>query len=174
MNRRLILVGSVAFVVGILVGGYLFSESQPRSFLALRECGGSCYRLEDVLGLLASVGIQRTPELIPRVTKETDRCIAVAYPFDRSRYHMVIFPKKDIRNIADITEADQPYLMDCFEVIRALVVENGLRDYRVYTNGPGEQEVTYLHFHLEATRGRSRGAGDSGAASRELTEKNPR
>ncbi len=150
MNRRLILVGSVAFGVGILVGGYLFSESQPRSFLALPECGASCYRPEDLLGLLASVGSQLAPALLPRVAKETDRCIAIAHPFDRWRYHMVIFPKKDIKDIADVTEADQPYVMDCLRVIHALVVEHGLRGYWVYTNGPGAQGVTYLHFHLEA------------------------
>jgi hypothetical protein len=48
-TRRLILVGGVVFVMGVIVGGYLFSESQPRSFLALRECGASCYHPTDVL-----------------------------------------------------------------------------------------------------------------------------
>jgi hypothetical protein len=28
------------------------------------------------------------------------------------------------------------------------VAENNLRAYRVITNGPGRQAVTYLHFHL--------------------------
>lgn len=150
MTRRLILVGGVAFVVGVLGGGYLFSDSQPRSFLALRDCGASCYQPNDVAGLLASVGIQRAAALIPGVAKETDRCLAIRHPFDHKRYHMVIFPKKDIKDIADVTAADQPYLMDCLGVIRALIVENGLRRYRVSTNGPAAQDITYLHFHLEA------------------------
>jgi hypothetical protein len=149
MTRRLILVGGVAFVVGVLVGGYLFSASQPRSFLALRECGASCYQPNDVAGLLASVGLQRAAALIPGVTKETDRCLAIRHPFARAHYHMVIFPKKDTEDIADVTDADQPVLMDCLRVIRALIVENGLRRYRVYTNGPARQDATYLHLHLE-------------------------
>ena len=150
MKRRLILVGSVAFVMGVIVGGYIFVDAQPRSFLALRECGSSCYRPNDLAGLLASVGIRHASAFIPRVAKETDRCIAIPYPLNKRDYHMVIFPKKDIKNISDVTVVDQPYVMDCLGVIRALIVENALRRYRVYTNGPAEQDVAYLHFHLEA------------------------
>jgi len=43
-------------------------------------------------------------------------------------YHMVIFPKKDIKNLSDATVADQPYVMDCLGVIRALIVENAYAD----------------------------------------------
>lgn len=152
MRRRVILVGCVAFVVGLIVGGYLFVDSRPRSFLAVKGCDSSCYRPSDLVGLLASAGIQRAPDFIPRVVKETDQCLAITHPLDRKRYHVVIFPKKDIKNIGDVAVDDQPYIMDCLAVIRALVVENGLRKYQVYTNGPGAQDVTYLHFHLAADR----------------------
>jgi len=138
------------FSIGVVTGGYLFSDSRPRSFLNLSQCGSSCYRPNDLAGLVASVGIQRAPGLIPTVVKETDRCIAIRHPFPQSRYHFVVFPKKDIKNISDVTPDDQPYIMGCIDVIRALVVENNLKHYRVFTNGPGTQDVTYLHFHLAA------------------------
>lgn len=60
----------------------------------------------------------------------------------------MFFPKRDIKNIADITADDQPYVFACFSLIRSMVDENRLRDYRVFTNGPGVQDITYLHFHL--------------------------
>jgi diadenosine tetraphosphate (Ap4A) HIT family hydrolase len=132
-----------------MAGGYLFANTQPRSFLALADCGGNCYRLNDIAGLLAAAGIQRADVAIqPLVAKETDRCIAIRHPFAYRDSHFVIFPKKDIKDIADIAVDDQPYILDCLGLIRALVREKGLHDYRVYTNGPGEQDVRYLHFHL--------------------------
>lgn len=37
-----------------------------------------------------------------------------------------------------------------FEHIRWLVQQKSLSRYRVETNGPGRQHVTYLHFHVVA------------------------
>jgi hypothetical protein len=151
MNRRLLLALSAAFGAGVIVGGYLFAQSQPRSFLALRDCKGSCYHAEELTGLLASAGVQRVPQLIPNVVRETDRCIAMRFPFakqTRDHFHYVIFPKKDIKSIADIAIEDQPYIWDCIAVMRSIIQDEGLRHYRVTTNGPGYQQVGYLHFHI--------------------------
>ncbi|HTT13260.1 MAG TPA: HIT domain-containing protein [Burkholderiaceae bacterium] len=142
-----VLIPALTFAAGVAAGGYLFSNSQPRSFLALTDCV-ACYRPNDLAGLLVSAGIQRAPYLVPHVVMESDRCIAIEHPFPRTRTHFVVFPKKDIRNIADIAQGDEPYVLDCLGMIRALVLEHGLRNYRVVTNGPDLQDVTYLHFHL--------------------------
>jgi diadenosine tetraphosphate (Ap4A) HIT family hydrolase len=149
MLRSRIIIGVLIFLAGVTTGGYLFSDSQPRSFLAVTNCS-ACYRPNDLAGLLVSAGIQRTPRALPRIVKETDRCLAIEHPFSKTRTHFVVFPKKDIRNIADISLDDQPYVLDCLAVIRALVNENGLRNYLVESNGPDLQDITYLHFHLVA------------------------
>jgi histidine triad (HIT) family protein len=149
MQRSMIWVALIAFSAGIVVGGYLFSASQPRSFLALRQCD-HCYKPNDLAGLVTSVGIQRAEAALPLVEKETDRCLAIRHPRPGARLHFVVFPKKDIKSIADIAVDDERYVLDCVGLIRALVTENGLRNYRVLTNGPGFQGVTYLHFHLLA------------------------
>jgi histidine triad (HIT) family protein len=147
--RRALLVGALAFAAGVVAGGYLFSSSQPRSFLALSQCDG-CYQPKDLAGLLASVGVQRAHAALPHVVKETDRCLAIEHPFPQARLHFVVFPKKDVKSIADVSVDDERHVLDCLGVIRALVTERGLRNYRVVTNGPGLQTVTYLHFHLLA------------------------
>jgi diadenosine tetraphosphate (Ap4A) HIT family hydrolase len=103
--------------------------------------------------LLASAGIQRGAAAFPLAVKETDRCIAIEHPFRKTKFHFIVFPKKDIKNIADVAIDDQQHILDCLAIIRALVVENGLRSYRVETNGPGLQHVTYLHFHLVSSDG---------------------
>jgi hypothetical protein len=53
-----ILLPTLALLGGVGLGGYLFSDSQPRSFLALSNCV-SYYRPNDLAGLLASAGIQK-------------------------------------------------------------------------------------------------------------------
>jgi len=162
MLRSRLFLASFALLAGIGLGGYLFSDSRPRSFLALSNCN-SCYRPNDLAGLLASAGIQRATAALPFVVKETDRCIAIEHPFRKAKFHFVIFPKKDIKDIADVSVDDQQYVLDCLAVIRALVVEKGLRSYRVETNGRGLQDVTYLHFHLVSSDGHAqpRAAADA-------------
>lgn len=151
MKTRSLPATALIFAMGVLIGGYLFAKSQPRAFLALKDCNGACLHAEQVTGLVASVGVLRFPRLIPYIVKETDHCAAMRAPYasqDQSHFHYVIFPKKDIKDIADIAIEDQPYIWDCIGLMRALIVEQGLRNYRVTTNGPGFQDVGYLHFHI--------------------------
>ncbi len=125
-------------------------NTQPRAWLNLASCADRCYRASDIAGLLFSAGIVNAPGWVPRVIRESDKCIAIPYPKAGHHLHLVFFPKRDIRDIADLTADDQPYVMDCFAVIRSVVNEQGLTDYRVYTNGPKEQDISRLHFHLVA------------------------
>jgi histidine triad (HIT) family protein len=140
----------LALLMGVVIGGYLFSDTQPRSFLALHKCQDTCSQPKKLVGLLTSVGIQKLPALIPSVVAETEKTVVVEHPAPEARIHYLIFPKKDIKNIADVTESDGEYLVDAFRVVREIVREKNLVKYRVVTNGPGYQGVTYLHFHLIA------------------------
>ena len=144
---KIILLVLISICVGILIGGYLFSQSQPRSFLAINRCQ-NCLTHEDLLGLIASVGIQKFPSLMPFVVFQTDKTVVIKVPFSSHRIHYVIIPKKDIKNIGEISEADAPYLTDAFYVARWMIEREKLSKYTLYTNGPGSQDVTYLHFHL--------------------------
>jgi Scavenger mRNA decapping enzyme C-term binding len=134
--------------LGVVLGGYLFTGVQPRSFLALPGCGSACYRPNDLAGLLVSIGVRRTPGLLPGVVKETERCLTIRHPFPENRVHFVVFPKRDIKDIGSFGVEDAPFLVECLAHIQALVNEHKLRAYRLTTNGPGRQDVTYLHFHL--------------------------
>jgi histidine triad (HIT) family protein len=147
---RLILVILVALSIGITLGGYLFSDTQPRSFLAFNKCERTCFQLNDLMGLLTSVGIQKFPALLPSVVKETDRTVVVEHPAPEARIHYIVVPKRDIKNIGELSDADRESLIDAFAVVREIVKEKSLVNYRVTTNGPGYQGVTYLHFHLTA------------------------
>jgi histidine triad (HIT) family protein len=139
-----------ALVIGVMLGGYLFADTRPRSFLALNKCEGTCFQANELLGLLTSVGIQRFPALVPSVVKETDKTIVIEHPSPQARIHYLVIPKRDVKNIGELSDADSEYLIDVFKVVREIVEEKNLRDYRLATNGPGYQGLTYLHFHLTA------------------------
>jgi hypothetical protein len=139
----------VSVIIGIIIGGYLFAQSQPRSFLSINRCQ-NCLSRADLLGLIASVGIQKFPGLIPSVVLETDRTVVVKHPFPLERIHYLIIPKKDIKDIGEISEANAQYLIDAYFVVRRIIEEKKLSKYQLFTNGPGFQDMTYLHFQLIA------------------------
>jgi hypothetical protein len=143
----LLLFGLGCLSLGIVIGGYLFSETQRRSFLTLHDCD-HCYSRRDLYGLLLSAGIQKTPGLIPAVVFETDKSIVVLNPLESRFTDYLIFPKRDIRHIGDIAAEDLPYLYDAFLAARRLIAEKKLNRFRMWTNGPDFQDVRYLHFHV--------------------------
>lgn len=139
----------VTFIAGIVVGGFLFSDSKPRSLLNIFECS-NCLNRNEMAGLLASVIVQKTPRLIPNVIAETDKTIVFEHPRPKHRIHYMFVPKKDIKNIGELTNEDTEYIIDLFSTIVVLVNKYEIKNYSLWTNGPEKQDVTYLHFHLGA------------------------
>ncbi len=146
-KRKIIAWSIICLIAGVVVGGYLFSDTQPRSFLALNRCHTQCWKLKDLAGLISSVGIQKAPGILPAVY-ETDHIVVINYPAPTTPFHQVILLKKDIRDVSDITADDLPYLADVFAYISKAVEQYHLVNYKVVTNGAGLQQMTYLHFHL--------------------------
>lgn len=149
-KARVIVLMLTALVIGVVLGGYLFSDTRPRSFLALNKCEGTCLQAKELLGLLTSVGVQKFGALAPSVVKETEKTLVIEHPSPQARLHYLVIPKRDIKNIGELSDADGEYLLDAFKSVREIVRENNLTNYRLITNGPGYQGVTYLHFHLMA------------------------
>src|SRR5512139_2480793 len=100
-NFKIVSLSIISMCVGVFVGGYLFSQSQPRSLLAIGHCQ-NCFTHEDLLGLIASVGIQKFSGVTPFKICETDKTIAIKYPFSSGRARFVVVPKKDIKNIGEV------------------------------------------------------------------------
>lgn len=146
-NNKIFLFCFGALCAGIVIGGYIFSKSQPRSFLAINHCE-QCLGHEDLLGLIASVGIQKVPGLMPFKVCETEKTIAFKNPFAPERVHYIIVPKKDIKDVGEISDSNKDYFLDALLVARWIIEKQKLTKYRIYTNGPGAQDVTYLHLHL--------------------------
>lgn len=106
---------------------------------------------KDISGLIGSAGIRLFSghlDVLPLVALETDRTLVLSISSSKTKVHYVLVPKKDILDAGQIDEADLPYLLDIFTTAGRLIEENKLKDYQIYTNGPGKQTVRYLHFHL--------------------------
>src|SRR5688500_16605746 len=148
--RRTILLPAAALLAGFAAGAYLFSDTQRRPAMSFQSCGRGCFNSKQVLGLLGSVGMTKLPDLIPSAVLETDKTLVVRHPFPKSRVHYVAIPKKDIKDLGDLSAGDEEYLADIFAVLQELVRREGLTRYQVITNGPEKQDVAYIHFHLTA------------------------
>jgi histidine triad (HIT) family protein len=149
----------IATIVFSVAGGFLFGAASihrpiPTAPVELPPAR-SPWNPKDVMGLIGSVGIRALAgrlETLPLVVLETDRTFALTVSTAKTKFHYVLVPKKDIRDISEISAEDEPYLTDLFLTARQLVEKEGLHDYRIYTNGPGRQSVGYLHFHLVGKR----------------------
>lgn len=147
-KTKFIILSLIPLSLGILIGGYVFRDTQPRSFLAIDECNSTCLNPNELLGLLASAGIQNTNGLIPSVVKETDKTIIIKHPFPQAPIHYLVLPKKDIKDIGSLTEEDTEYMTDMIMTLSAIIREEQLTNYKVVTNGPDVQLMRYMHFHL--------------------------
>lgn len=150
MNAKSVLLFVLPLLLGIGIGAYLFIDVRARPFTPLPHCTQHCLSAKEIGGLLVSIGIQKTPALMPGVVLETDRVIALTSPEPLATVDYLILPKKDILDLGDLSPEDSVYIAESFEVIAELIRSQHLTNYRVITNGPGFQQVHYLHFHLLA------------------------
>ena len=66
--------------------------------------------------------------------------------------HLLIVPKKHIRSVNDLTEADKPILSEMMMMGKEMAVQQGVAQsgYRVFVNVErgGGQVIFHLHMHL--------------------------
>ena len=144
----------LTFLIGFLLGAAAIHRPIPHAPVELPPARDP-WKPEDVLGLIGSLGIRTLAghlESIPSVVVETDRTFALALPARGNRAHYVLVPKKDIRDIGQVSAEDQAYLTDVFLTARQLAEKEGLKGYRLYTNAGSLQTVAYLHFHMVGAR----------------------
>ena len=143
----------LTLLLGCLLGAWLFHDVQPRALWIRTPQGRGLPHLsrKDVLGLLASAGIQHAPGAIPWIAARDARCLVVRLPQPGLLRHYVAFPQRDILDIADLARPENAAdAADCIRLLGEIIRDQGYPDYRVYTNGPDQQDVRYLHFHLIA------------------------
>jgi histidine triad (HIT) family protein len=81
---------------------------------------------------------------------ETERAIAFEHPKPYWESHILIVPKRSIKNLSTASQEDFEYIKECLTVAQRVVLMKGWNDsdYTIVTNGGSRQEVSQLHFHL--------------------------
>ena len=125
-------------------------DTRPRSLLSLPSCQ-NCFNPNEITGLLAAGLLQNHSSLTPNVEYETDLAIAIRNPLPQAKFHFVIFPKRDIKNLGDLGETERSFIAECAAIAAKLIEQHKLSSYRYWTNGPQAQLIGYLHFHLAGT-----------------------
>jgi diadenosine tetraphosphate (Ap4A) HIT family hydrolase len=76
--------------------------------------------------------------------------IAFEHPKPCWEHHILIAPKRSIKNLTIASQEDFEYVKECLSVAQKVVLMKGWDDsnYKIVTNGGSRQEVAQLHFHL--------------------------
>jgi histidine triad (HIT) family protein len=90
-------------------------------------------------------------ELLPvNLISETPSLICFYHPQPAYPVHILLVPKKDIRDLSQLNPMQDEFLADMFSTVRTLIEELDLerKGYRLIVNGGEYQEFPQLHFHL--------------------------
>lgn len=90
-------------------------------------------------------------ELPAEIVFENERMIAIKDIHPLARVHILIIPKKEIKNLQSIEEEDIPLIGEAAFVAKKLAEEFDIADgYRFLTNNGSQagQTIFHLHFHL--------------------------
>ena len=101
--------------------------------------------------LIVGIAFGKFNKLLPvKRVYENDFVLAFWHPKPYWQKHIIVVPKKAIKDLQSMKEEDNKYISEVFKAIQKIVVEQGWdkEDYTVITNGGSRQEVKQLHFHL--------------------------
>ena len=90
-------------------------------------------------------------EIPAEIVHETENVLAFRDISPQAPVHILIIPKKPIKNLQALTEGDFPLLGEVVKVAQQLAIEHNIEEgYRLLTNSGEEagQSVFHLHFHL--------------------------
>ena len=95
--------------------------------------------------------LENMSELLPvNKISETRSLICFFHPQPSYPVHILLVPKKDIRDLSLLDPMEDEFLTDLFSTVRTLIKEMDLekKGYRLIVNGGEYQEFPQLHFHL--------------------------
>ncbi len=90
-------------------------------------------------------------EIPSEIVFENDRIIAIKDINPVAPVHVLILPKKPIKDLQSIESEDLGLIQEIVSVAKEIATQNGISDgYRLITNnGPlAGQTIFHLHFHL--------------------------
>lgn len=90
-------------------------------------------------------------EIPATIVFENEKIIAIKDIAPKAPIHLLIIPKKAIKDLQSVEESDLPLIGECVKVAQKLAEEFGIEEgYRFLANCGSDagQTVFHLHFHL--------------------------
>ncbi len=103
--------------------------------------------------LIVGIAFGKFSKLLPvKRVKETSKVIAFWHPKPFWEKHILIIPKRQIKDLVSLRDGDREYIFEVFAVAGEIVKELGWEKdgYSLLVNGGNRQEVNQLHFHLNS------------------------
>ena len=72
----------------------------------------------------------------------------INHPSPQARIHYLVIPKKDIKNIAEMSDADGEYLLDALKVAGVIIRENNADELSAHNQRPGLSRSNLSPFSL--------------------------
>ncbi|MCP4873269.1 MAG: histidine triad nucleotide-binding protein [Proteobacteria bacterium] len=96
-------------------------------------------------------------EIPADLVHEDDQCIAFRDINPQAPTHILIIPRKEIRNVAEMEDEDAPLLGHLLRVARDVAKDQGLADggYRLVVNNGAAAGQTVWHLHVHLLGGRA-------------------
>lgn len=91
-------------------------------------------------------------EIPAKFVHEDEFCVAFADKGPKAPVHLLVIPRKPLRNVAAMSEEDRALVGHLIWVCRKVAADAGLAEkgYRVVSNSGSDsgQTVDHLHFHV--------------------------
>jgi len=89
-------------------------------------------------------------EIDSKLLYEDDKVVALNDIHPQAPTHILIVPKKHIKEFFELKDEDNDTLIAIKNAIIKLIDQNNLhnRGYKIEINGGGRQDIDHLHFHL--------------------------
>lgn len=93
-------------------------------------------------------------EIPADIVYEDERYLAFRDIQPQAPVHLLVIPKKPIASLNDLSAGDAELVGGMFLLVKKLMADQGITDYRtVFNCGPGAQQ-TVFHLHLHVLAGR--------------------
>lgn len=85
-----------------------------------------------------------------RFVYETSNVVVINDIHPKAPIHLLVIPKKHIKEFTEIFDGDQNIWDEMIEVIKKMIKQFDLpnKGYRIITNGGGAQLVDHFHVHI--------------------------
>lgn len=105
-------------------------------------------KASDITGEILGRIFENYSKILPlKVVFENNFVLAFHHPKPSYPKHIIITPKKQIKDLIDLTNTEI-YITEIFKAVPVILENEGILDYHLVVNGGEYQKVKQVHFHL--------------------------